>query len=86
MAATMEDRAFDMTAAPAARRAHAAPDIEYRTLHAVVFAVCFVLGALLRLLPRRLHPWLDASARPMSLRAEARSIADATVPFVFQVS
>ena len=88
MATTMEDHTFDMPAASTARRGPAAPapGVEYRALYAVVFAVCFVSAALLRLLPRRLHPWIDATARPMSLAAEARSAADATVPYVFQVA
>ena len=88
MATTMEDHTFDMPAVPAARRGHAAPvpGVEYRALYAVVFAVCFVLAALLRLLPRRLHPWMDDTARPTSLWGEARSAAAATVPYVFQVS
>jgi|GEM_PF-3273363 len=86
MATTMEDHTFDIPTVCTARRGQASPGIEYRVLYATVFAVCFAMAALLRLLPRRLHPWIDAAARPMSLWAEARSAADATVPYVFQVS
>jgi len=91
MATTMNDSTFGNPAVSArtgsgARRAHAAPGIEYRALYAVVFAVCFVLAAILRLAPRRLHPWIEAGARRRSLAAEARAAADATVPYVFQVS
>ena len=84
MATTMEDHAFDTPRT--ARRGRTAPGIEYRALYAVVFAVCFVMAALLRLLPRRLHPWIGSSERPMSLAAEARAATDCTVPYVFQVA
>ena len=86
MATTMEDHTFDTGGASAGRRGQGAPGIEYRVLYAVVFAVCFVLAALLRFAPRRLHPWIDPAERRMSLVAEARAAADATVPYVFQVS
>ena len=86
MATTMEEHTFGTHGGASARRAHAAPGIEYRALHAVVFTVCLALAAMLRLLPRRRHPWIDAGERRMSLVAEARAATDATVPYIFQVS
>ena len=98
MATTMTDRTFGArresddatpgatTLAASGRSMAAAPGVEYRLVYGTVFAVCFVLAALLRLVPRRLHPWIAPSERSMSLAAEARAAADATVPFVFQVS
>lgn len=65
---------------------HHAPGVEYRVVYALVFAVCFAMAALLRLFPRRLHPWIAPSERRMSLVAEARAAADSTVPYVFQVA
>ena len=72
--------------APATVHAHAQEGVEHRVLYALVFAVCFALAALLRLAPRRIHPWISPSERPMSLVAEARAAADSTVPYVFQVA
>ena len=86
MATTMQDHAFDGSDVSTGRRGHTTPGIEYRVVYALVFAVCFALAALLRLFPRDLHPWIAPSERRLSLAAEARSAADSTVPYVFQVS
>jgi len=88
MAMTMirESSTLDGRSVGGARRQAVTPGVEYRLLYAVVFVVCFALAALLRLAPRRWHPWIASSERPMSLAAEARVATDATVPYVFQVA
>ena len=80
MATTMQDHSFDGSHASTGRRGHTTPGIEYRVVYTLVFAVCLVLAALLRLFPRRLHPWISPSERPMSLVGEARAAADSNRP------
>ena len=81
-----DERAATTGLATRERAPGAGGGIEYRALHALVFVTCLALAALLRLLPRRWHPWIGPAERPMSLVAEARAAADSTVPYVFQVS
>lgn len=66
--------------------AHTTPSIEYRLVYAPVFLGCLAIAALFRLLPSKWHPWSEArDACQCSLWCEARTAADSTVPFIFQV-
>ena len=56
---------------------------QFRRIFTVSVVVFLAVGAIARLLPRRLRPWTSVRSAGSSLFAEAKAAANRFIPFAF---